>query len=280
VNYRHAYHAGNFADVVKHAVLALAIERLKAKAKPFWALDTHAGVGRYALDDPRAEKTGEWREGLGRLMAAGNPPAALLPYRQVVAGLNPQGAPLAHAPGSPWLIRRLLRRGDRLAACELHAEDAALLKALFAGDRQVKIHALDGYWAIKSFLPPTIRRGLVLVDPPFERADEFAALAEALAEGHRRWATGIFLAWYPIKDPQAVVPFHRALAASGFGRALAAEVMLRRPQDPERLNGCGLVLINPSYELDQDLETVLPWLAKLLAQGPGAGHRLEWLAKE
>ncbi len=282
MNYRHAYHAGNFADVVKHAALALIIERLKGKEAPFCVIDTHAGLGRYDLSAPEAQKTGEFRDGILRLLERDPKalPAELEPYLAVVRALNRGSAQLRWYPGSPRLSLDLLRPQDRLMLLELHPDDARTLSGLFAGDARVSVHNADGYVGLKAFLPPKERRGLVLVDPPFERKDEFARLARGLRQAHRRWATGHYLLWYPIKGRAPVAAFHEALKAAGIVRILIAELLLRPPTDPERLNGCGLVLVNPPWRLDGALSALLPKLAALFGAARGAGARVEWLVPE
>ncbi len=282
MNYRHAYHAGNFADVVKHATLALLIERLKGKDAPFCVIDTHAGVGRYDLSSTEAQKTGEFRDGVLRLLAAGAKalPPELDPYLAVVRGLNQGRKELRWYPGSPRLALDLLRPHDRLVLLELHPEDARTLAALFAGDARVAVHNADGYMGLKAFLPPKPRRGLVLVDPPFEQKDEFARLARGVRHAHRRWATGQYLLWYPIKDRPPVAAFHDELKASGIAHILIAELLLRPATDPERLNGCGLVLINPPWRMDATLSALLPKLAQVFGAARGAGARVEWLVSE
>jgi 23S rRNA (adenine2030-N6)-methyltransferase len=280
MNYRHAYHAGNFADVFKHIVLTLAVEHLKLKPTPFRIIDTHAGVGLYDLAGERAQKTGEWRDGIGRLMAEETPPevqALLRPYLDVVGALN--GGPLVRRyPGSPRIARALLRHGDQLIANELHPEDAEELQQLFAGDPQTKVLRLDAWVALKALLPPKERRGLVLVDPPFEEPGEFARIAKGLRAAVRRFATGTYLVWFPIKDPGPVSAFCRELAELDMGRLLRLELMIRTPRSPEVLNGCGLIVLNPPFTLPEHAGTILPYLAERLAQGAGAGYRLEWLA--
>jgi 23S rRNA (adenine2030-N6)-methyltransferase len=282
VNYRHAFHAGNFADVVKHAVLALLIERLKAKDAPFRVIDTHAGVGTYDLTAGPARRTGEWRAGIGRLWQRRLPApldALLAPYLGAVAALNGPGA-LRRYPGSPWIARQLLRRQDRLTAVELHPEDAEALAAAFAGDVQVRVVALDGWLALGSFVPPKERRGLVLVDPPYEAADEFDRLAEAFLNAHRRWPTGVYALWYPVKDLAAVDRLRARLAASGVARLLRAELSVRGRGVGGTFNGAGLVLGNAPWHFAETLEALLGGLVPLLADGPAAGHLLDEIAGE
>ncbi len=283
MNYRHSYHAGNFADVLKHAVLALVLQYLKRKEAPFRVIDTHAGTGRYALTSPEASKTGEWQGGIGRLLGPGAEPlpprvAQLLePYLDVVRREN-AGDALAVYPGSPAVALGLLRPQDTLIANELHPEDRLLLEAAIGGDRRAKAMALDAWVALKALLPPKERRGVVLIDPPFEERDELERLATGLEQGLQRFATGVYIAWYPIKDPKPVARFHAALAALAIPRSLRVELMLERPVDPDRLNGCGLVVVNPPYTLEGDLAVVLPVLSRRLASARGgAGYRLDWI---
>jgi 23S rRNA (adenine2030-N6)-methyltransferase len=278
VNYRHAYHAGNFADVVKHAALALVLEHLAAKDKPFAVLDTHAGIGRYDLAAIEAEKTGEYRDGILKVLDRPHP--ALAPYLRVVAALNAPGqAEPRFYPGSPELIARLARPQDRIQLVELHPDDAAALAESYAGDRRVAVYGEDGYAALKALLPPQPRRGLVLIDPPFEVTDEFDRLARGLRHAHRRFATGIYLLWYPIKARAPVAAFHAELAQGDVRRITVAELLLRPADDPERLNGCGLVIVNPPWQLAATLAELLEWLRGRLA--PQSGRvRVETLVPE
>lgn len=250
MNYRHAYHAGNLADVIKHAVLAFVIEHLKRKPAPFRFIDSHAGAGLYDLTSDAAERTGEWVEGIGRLWGRELPPdleAFLGPWLDQVARVNPDGR-LRFYPGSPEIACGLMRKGDGLTLCELHADDGEGLTELYRRDPRVKVIRRDGWLAPKAFLPPRERRGLILVDPPFEQKGDFGRLVEALAEGHRRWASGMFLLWYPVKDPAEVKRFHRAIAALAIPKGLTIEAVWR-PVDGTRLAGAGLVTVNAPYTL-------------------------------
>lgn len=260
MNYRHAYHAGGYTDVVKHAVLALLIERLKAKDTPICVLDTHAGIGRYDLLGEAAQKTGEFRDGIARVLAADSRPAALKPYLDVVRTLNRGPAELRWYPGSPRLELALLRTQDRLVLVELHPEDAVDLAKAFAGHAQVKVHAMDGYMALKAFLPPAERRGLVLIDPPYEVTDEFARITRALAGARRRWATGVYAVWYPIKHRAPVAAFHAALKKAGLRNVLIAELLIQPDTDADRLNGCGLAIVNPPWRIESTLTSLFPQL--------------------
>lgn len=279
MNYRHAYHAGNFADVVKHAVLALILERLKAKDTPFCVIDTHAGIGRYDLLAEPAQKTGEYREGIVKAMAPPITPE-MEPYLAVIRAMNRGRMDIRWYPGSPALAQALIRKNDRLLLYELHPEDARLLAQFFAGDRRVTVQHADGYGALKAVLPPVERRGLVLIDPPFEVKDEFARLMRGLRHAYRRWATGTYVIWYAIKDRAPIRAFHDALVASGLRRILVCE-LLRFPDDtPDRLNGAGLVIINAPWRLDDDLARLLPELLRRFGAGPRGHVRVDTLVGE
>jgi 23S rRNA (adenine2030-N6)-methyltransferase len=282
MNYRHAYHAGSFADVVKHAILALVITHLKQKEAPFRVIDTHAGAGIYDLGAEAAEKTGEWCNGIGRLLGPGAEPIPpieariLKPYLDVVRAINPAGR-LTRYPGSPRLARALMRPGDQLIANELHPEDGAKLKALFARDPSTKVLALDGWTALKSLLPPKERRGVVLIDPPFEEPGELDRLRQGLRQAVERFATGVYLLWYPIKQVMPIATLHRALISDGFAGLMKVELLTRRPRSPDLLNGAGLLILNPPYLLPEALQQLMPFLAERLALGPGAGFKVAGL---
>lgn len=279
MNYRHIFHAGNFADVFKHALLALMVEYLTRKEKPFFVLDTHAGLGAYDLDSAEARRTGEADAGVGRVLAAESPPAELTPYLDIVRAMAAVG-PGRRYPGSPRVARALMRPQDRLVAVELHPDDAAVLKAEFGRDRQVKVVHLDGYTALKAYVPPKERRGLVLVDPPFEKTDEFATLVETVAEAHRKWPTGTYALWYPLKGGGQVPAFHGALANADLGDVLAVELTLALPGPDNRLSGTGLAVVNPPWLLEEQAQTLLPWLAENLSDGKSGTWRVEWLSRK
>ena len=282
MNYRHAYHAGNFADVVKHAVLARLVEYLKQKDKAFRAIDTHAGIGRYHLASVEAGKTGEWQGGIGRAIEATFEPkaAALLePYLEAVRVENPDGS-LRRYPGSPLIVRHLLRNQDRLTAIELHPEDAERLKSVFAGDFQTRVIELDGWLALGAQLPPKEKRGLVLIDPPFEEQGEFSRLVEGLEKAHRRWPGGIYALWYPIKDRRAVNAFRTALKEAGIAKILDIAFDIRPASNEPSLDGSGLVVVNPPYTLEGELRALLPALHRLLAVARPSRWTMDWLAGE
>jgi len=276
MNYRHAYHAGNFADVVKHALLTLVIAHLKRKETPFRVIDTHAGIGCYDLEGIEAGKTGEHRDGIGRLLESGPLPPLLDDLLVALRAVNPDWPTLRFYPGSPCIARALIRPQDALTLVELHPEDAQELKREFARDPQVAVHEADAYASLKALLPPKERRGLVLIDPPFEVRDEFRRIAKGLALALDRWPTGIYAVWYPIKEPEPVERFLAEL--SGLGRpCLAAELYRYPPDVPDRLNGTGLAVINPPWKLDEALDELLPVLSARLGATGKAGVR--WLVE-
>lgn len=281
MNYRHAFHAGNAADCVKHALLVWILDALLRKPAPVFVLDTHAGAGRYDLLAGSAERTGEWRDGIARLLH--DPPDPLRRYVQLVETASPKpahGGAFVY-PGSPLLARAALRPDDRLACCELHPEDAAALRRLFRGDAQVGVHQRDGYEAVRALLPPKARRGLVLIDPPYELPGEFERVAAALREGAARFDHGVYVAWYPIKHRTPVTEFHQSIGLTGLRDVVAAEFWLQAPVDPAVLNGCGLLVRNPPYRFEQAAGAILAALLQRLGQRePGEGTRVLRLADE
>ncbi len=282
MNYRHAYHAGNFADVVKHAVLCRVLVHLREKPSAFRVIDTHAGAGRYDLAGPEAGKTLEWRDGIGRLTDSKltAPVRALLaPYRNAVAALN-SGAELTVYPGSPALAQTLMRRQDRLIACELEPRAAVALENNLRGDSRCKSIAIDGWTALTAYVPPKERRGLVLIDPPFEQPDEYSRLAEGLAAAHRKWPTGLYLLWYPIKDRAAVAGFAKKLAGLGIVKMLRVELTLPSPDSDTGLRGTGLIAVNPPWTLYDELKVLLPALGGAMSRGTTGAITLDWLSGE
>lgn len=270
MNYRHGYHAGNFADLLKHTALCELLRLLTAKDKKLFVLDTHAGAGGYDLAGSQARRTGEAEAGIGRLMSESRTgmPAAVARYLAAVQAYDrkfgPPGGVLHRYPGSPRLVRAALRPGDRFLACERHPEEALLLKREFAGDRAVEVRQADGYHAIKATLPPVERRALVLIDPPFEATDEFEVLTRAVRHGLRRLATGCFAIWYPIKDEAAVASFMASLAEENYLR-LELDLGPRTPDG--KLAACGLVVINPPWKFEEAMREALPWIAARLGDG-------------
>jgi len=319
MNYRHSFHAGSFADVVKHAVLTRVLLHLRAKPAPFRVIDTHAGAGLYDLAGEEAGRSGEWRGGIERLLSQpiGEEARALLaPYLETVAALNVAGG-LTVYPGSPALVRAFLRPQDRLVACELEPKAASALARYLAPDRRCKAVAIDGWTALNAYVPPKERRGLALIDPPFEDADDFPRLAQALEAAHRKWSGGTYLAWYPVKEraaPAALASeasgqrghsigvraghspergssardvLARRLRRSAIPKVLRAELSIAAPRSAtapgpseQRLSACGLIVVNPPWTLAGELAVLLPALATVLSVEGAGTHRVDWLAGE
>ncbi len=275
MNYRHAFHAGNFADCMKHALLLWMLDALQRKPAPVFVLDTHAGLGRYDLIAGDAARTGEWRDGIARLLH--EPPACLRRYVDAVSAIGADGEFIY--PGSPLLIYQALRDADRLACCELHPEDAAALKNLFRGEGHAGVHLRDGYEAIRALLPPKEKRCLVLIDPPYEAPGEFERVVAALRDGAARFGHGVYAAWYPIKHRAPVTTFHEAVRHAGLTDVVAAELWLRRPLDPAVLNGCGLLVRNAPYGFEAAAAEMLAALAERLG-GDDAGSAVIRLTDE
>jgi 23S rRNA (adenine2030-N6)-methyltransferase len=317
LNYRHAFHAGSFADVVKHAVMVRILLHLRAKPAAFRVIDTHAGAGLYDLAGPEANRSPEWRAGIARLLAAplGDSVRELLaPYLEVINGFNAPNpnapnsnapnadaesssapssnarssnaqSPIVRYPGSPAIVCAFLRAQDRLIACEREPTAAQALTRNLSRDRRAKAISIDGWIALNAYVPPPERRGLVLVDPPFEDGNDFTRLASALAGAHRKWPGGTYLLWYPIKGRNAPDALVRDLRRLSIPKILRAELCVGETSLEGPLGGCGLMIVNPPWQLDNELAVILPGLAAALgpggALGPGsAGHRLDWIARE
>ncbi|MBX9464759.1 MAG: 23S rRNA (adenine(2030)-N(6))-methyltransferase RlmJ [Aquamicrobium sp.] len=279
MNYRHAYHAGNFADVVKHLLLTRIIEYLKRKPGAFRVIDTHAGTGLYDLSSEEAQKTGEWRNGIGRLLDTKLPDdaaALAAPYLDAVRAFN-AGHPFRYYPGSPVLTKQLLRGADRLTAIELHPDDCFALRTRFAGDWQVRVIELDGWLAMGSQVPPKEKRGLVIVDPPFEKEGEFKRIVDGLQKAYRRWPGGTYALWYPIKDHNAVTAMREMLKQTGIPKIMDVVFELRQPSPEPRFDGTGMIVVNPPYVLEDELKVLLPALREVLAEDRSALAGTVWL---
>jgi 23S rRNA (adenine2030-N6)-methyltransferase len=282
MNYRHSFHAGNFADVVKHAVLARILAHLALKPTPFRVIDTHAGAGLYDLTARDAERTGEWREGIARLDEGPLSPGAeavLAPFRAALEALAPvaPGKTRKTYPGSPAFIRHALRETDSASLNELHPETFKALTEAMPHDGRLTLNKLDGYLAWKAQVPPSERRGLVLVDPPFEQPDEFARMAAGLKAMARKWPTGIAMLWYPIKDRRGVADFEAAALDSGFAKLSVIELHVDAHDAEGPLAASGLMIANPPWTLNDEMAALLPDLAERLARGPVARWRVEAL---
>lgn len=278
MNYRHAFHAGNHADVLKHAVLARIVDLLKAKEKPFAFLDAHAGIGVYDLESTQALKTGEWQGGIAKMAGAFEPAieTILAPYRSVIAGMNAHGGHRFY-PGSPKLVLDLTRKSDRLIANELHPEDVETLRDVLGPDKRARITAVDAMQAVKAELPFAERRGLVLIDPPYEVPDETERTVKALAFGHRRFATGIFAVWYPVTTEEFTAKFLNAISATAIPNMLQMELRVKATFVRGGLAGSGLIIVNPPYGLEADLKLLGPALARRLGLGDWGRSSISWL---
>jgi len=278
MNYRHAFHAGNHADVLKHYILSRLIALLSRKEAPFAYLDSHAGVGLYDLQGDQASRTGEWLQGIARLWQAEDVPDQLVDYLEVIRAMNPDGV-LRHYPGSPELARMLTREQDRLYLNEKHPEDGRLLKENMAGDRRVAVHLGEGWYVSRALLPTREKRVLLLIDPPFEQADEQERCVQALNEAIGRMRQAVVAIWYPIKELGQLRRFYRDLEKSNAPKLLRIELYVHPADDAQRLNGSGLVISNPPWGLEDELKQILPWLTTLLGQSQ-AGWRMDWLIEE
>lgn len=287
MNYRHHFHAGNFADVMKHALLVRLVRALQKKEKGFLYLDTHAGRGRYdlareAVGDSLARKP-EWPEGIGRLWG-GEVPEGLSEYLELAKAFDRDAGNLERVPrfypGSPRIVRQIARAQDRLALCEKHPVECAALRAEFEREAGTSVHEMDGYVALRAMLPPPQRRALVLIDPPYEAQDEFAQLGAGLAEGLRRFPSGVFAIWYPLTGRAKVEEFFAGLRELNPPPTLACELEIAGETAPMKMRGCGLAIVNPSWRFEAEAEPLLRFLAEALAQGPGARGRVEWVVAE
>ena len=277
--YRHLFHAGGYADVFKHCLLQGLLVSLAKKDKPFFYLDTHAGVGRYDLSHAWAQKNREYEHGIGQLWERADLPPPLRFYVEQVRVENPDKR-LRYYPGSPLFARRLLRPDDRMALTELNKEDCASLTTLFARDHNVHVRCMDGYQALKAFLPPPERRGLVLIDSSFDRAKEFARIVEALTVAYKRWATGMFAIWYPLMETNAMIAFERQIIATGIRKILKLEFAIEADDWTLTMRGCGMLVINPPWRFDKEAGALLDWLWPVLSsKGKGSGS-VNWLVRE
>lgn len=281
MNYRHGYHAGNFCDVFKHLILMRLVEHLKQKDKGFTVLDAHAGDGTYSLRGEFANKTQEAESGILRALEWNNPSPMFGEYLHLVRrlGLPDAAGKLTSYPGSPRITRALLRAQDKLLLTDIHPEALQSLRRLFKDDKQVRIQPQEANLALKAHLPPESRRGLVLLDPPFEIADEFKQLVNGMKEAWKRFPTGVYAIWYPIKNAEPVRYFHRQLAASGIKPILTAELQIA-PLNNVQLNGTGMSIINPPWKLHEELQVLLPELLAALALQDSGETRLEWTVPE
>ncbi|MBI6530704.1 23S rRNA (adenine(2030)-N(6))-methyltransferase RlmJ [Proteus vulgaris] len=279
LSYRHSFHAGNHADVLKHIVQTLIIESLKEKEKPFLYLDTHAGAGRYQLTNAHATRTGEYLEGIARLWQQDEVPELILPYLEAVGELNSNGE-LRYYPGSPLLAGKLLREQDSLVLTELHPTDFPLLRTEFSRDPRVRVSREDGFGQLKSKLPPASRRGFALIDPPYELKQDYSAVVKGVVDGYKRFATGTYAIWYPVVHRQQIKRMLKELEATGIRKILQIELAVKPDSDQLGMTASGMIVINPPWKLESQMKSILPWLHKILVP-EGIGHTsVEWVVPE
>lgn len=265
MNYRHIFHAGNFADVLKHTILIALLNELNQKEPPYCYLDTHAGLGIYQLDSEQAQKQEEFQSGVTLLMddAVTTKPDLIQQYLEIIKSCNHQNQ-LQNYPGSPYIARKLLRNQDRMILSELHPDDIFELKHLFKNDTQVAVHHMDGYMSLNAFFPPKENRGIALIDPPFEMTNEFLKISESLKNALKKWPGGKYMLWYPIKNQQAVNAFHRSLSILTMPRILI-HFKLKNIPDNTKLHACHILLLNPPWKLKEVLsKSLLPYLANIM----------------
>ena len=277
LSYQHGYHAGNFADVHKHATQCLILEVLNRKAKPWSYFETHAGTARYDLTGELASKTGEYREGIGQLWQRCDEPL-LAPYLEAVAAVN-EDSRLSAYPGSPWLASQAMREGDKMAIMELHPGEVEVLKGVFRRDKGVAVHHRDGYEGVASLMPPKPNRGLVLIDPPYEVKTEYLQVARFIEKVHKLWSNGCFMIWYPLLQAANHLAMLDALKASGIRKQLRAEFMVKSSSHA-RMYGSGLLIINPPWQLDEQLESLQQRLYEQLAEQEAAKPQVQWWVEE
>lgn len=278
LSYRHSFHAGNHADVLKHSVLCLILDAMISKDKPFVYMDTHAGAGSYRLNTPQAAKTAEYLAGVGALWGKDWPTSALS-YHNHLKALNPAG-PLRLYPGSPKLAHGYLRAGDRMLLTELHSSDFPRLAELFRKDRKVKVYQENGYQRLKASVPPPERRGLVLIDPSYEVKTEYLEAVGTMIEACKKWATGIYALWYPVVDRREVRLLENKLKSSGIRKILQLELDVLPDTQERGMTGSGMLIINPPWTLLKDMESLFPWLLEGMKQSEQSRWVARWLVQE
>jgi 23S rRNA (adenine2030-N6)-methyltransferase len=274
MNYRHAFHAGSFADVFKHTLLISLTQAMQRKEGGFCYLDTHAGTGIHDLKSVPAQKSKEYETGVMKIMQKEDAPDLIQLYRTIISRLNTPEESLHFYPGSPYFVKHFLRPQDRMVLTELHEDEYDALKNNFPHDKQIGIHNLDGYQGLKAFLPPRERRGFVLIDPPYEKDDELMDLIASLCAALERWETGTYAVWYPIKEYRAIERFHESLRQRIDRPLLAVELIIYPPTMPTLLNGCGMLFINPPWQMDEEIKKFLPWLWQTLSPNQQGSYEM------
>jgi len=266
MNYRHIFHAGNFADVFKHIILIILIKTLQNKKTPLFYLDTHAGIGRYDLFSQLAQKTKEYENGINKIIKNNYRDEWINSYLHIIANFNNKNIheikkSIQYYPGSPLIVKSLLRVNDRMVLTELHPEDVQMIKNEFKNNKQVEVHLNDGYLALKAFLPPKEKRGLIFIDPPFEEPNEFDHIVEGLKNALSRFRNGVYALWYPIKNREPIKKFHTEVAKLlhdyKIENKLIVELKIHEEETALRLNGCGLVIINPPWKIDLEIKKIV-----------------------
>ena len=280
LSYRHSFHAGNYADVLKHIVLMLILENLKLKEKGFFYLDTHSGVGRYRLSSNESEKTGEYKEGIGRLWDQTNLPEDVARYVKMIKKLNYGGKELRYYAGSPLIAAELLRPQDRALLVELHPSDYPILRKNFSDYKNVTVKCDNGFQQVKATLPPKERRGLVLIDPPYELKEDYDLVVKAIEEGYKRFATGTYAIWYPVVLRQQTKRIFKGLEATGIRKILKIELSVRPDSDQRGMTASGMVVINPHWTLETQMKEILPYLTKTLVPEGTGSWTVDWITPE
>lgn len=282
MNYRHHFHAGNFADVVKHVLLLGLLESLRRKDTPFCYIDTHAGIGIYDLGASEAQRTLEFKTGLSRIKAAdaAKMPTLVAEYQKAVAALQTERGGFWY-PGSPWLALNAMREQDRALLMELHPEDAGSLRQFFSRRANTAIHERNAYEGLTALIPPKEKRGLVLIDPPYEEErDDYAPVVDLLQKAHEKWPTGMYAIWFPIKDHHAITRFYRRLRNTGIPKILTTELCVLPPDNRLGLNGTGMIIVNPPWKFSDTAVSLLQWLKPVLSEHPQSSWKVEWLSGE
>ena len=280
LSYRHSFHAGNHADVLKHIVLMLILENLKLKEKGFFYLDTHSGVGRYRLSSNESEKTAEYKEGIERLWEQTDLPEDVARYVKMIKKLNYGGKELRYYAGSPLIATELLRPQDRALLTELHPSDYPILRNNFSDYKNVTAKCDNGFQQVKATLPPKERRGLMLIDPPYELKEDYDLVVKAIEEGYKRFATGTYAIWYPVVLRQQTKRIFKGLEATGIRKILKIELAVRPDSDQRGMTASGMVVINPPWTLETQMKEILPYLTKTLVPEGTGSWTVEWITLE
>ena len=279
LGYQHGYHAGNFADVLKHIVLIEVLNYLKRKETALCYIDTHAGRGIYRLEGPEAQKNKEYMTGIGRLLERADPPGGVAPYVSTVREFN-SGNQLNTYPGSPVIAAHLLRKQDRLFCYELHPREFRVLQEQLKADKRIKTYQNDGFNSSGGLLPPKERRGLVLIDPPYELKTDYQNVVSALQAFYKRFPGGCYLLWYPVVTRSLSRAMERALKTSGIKNMLLLELGVKPDAPGLGMTACGLIIVNPPWALADEMKALMPWLAETLGENQQGHYRIEQLVAE